>query len=100
MIRSKIITQQPKPIESPKIIDIKSVTIEHPKTSYRLSKTLRQAKRSVQAEILIALYVVKQQNVKMLWKKKNAKITKRSHAHKFYASYYDVDILIFFNPAL
>ena len=45
MIRSKIITQQPKPIESPKIIDIKSVTIEHPKTSHRLSKTLRQAKK-------------------------------------------------------
>ena len=28
---SKLITQQPKTLESPNIIDIKSVTIEHPK---------------------------------------------------------------------
>ena len=44
MRRSKIITQQPKTLENPDIIDIKSVTIQHPKTSYELSKTIRQAK--------------------------------------------------------
>ena len=40
--RSKIITQQPKPFENPNFIDIKSVTIEHSKTSCKLSKTVRQ----------------------------------------------------------
>ena len=29
---SKIISQQPKTIENPKIVDIKSVNIEYPKT--------------------------------------------------------------------
>ena len=37
--RSKIITQQLKALENPNIIDIKSVIIEHPKTSHKLSKT-------------------------------------------------------------
>ena len=41
--RTKIITYQPKPIESPKIIDIKSVTKEHPKTSHKFSKTISRA---------------------------------------------------------
>ena len=44
MKRSKIITQQPKSLESPNIIGIKSVTVEHPKTSHKLSKTIRQGK--------------------------------------------------------
>ena len=44
--RSKIIiTQQPETIEKQNIIDIKSVTIEHPKTSCKLSKINRQAKK-------------------------------------------------------
>ena len=42
MKRSRIITQKPKSVESPNIIDVKSVTIEHPKTSHKLSKTIRQ----------------------------------------------------------
>ena len=37
--QSKIITQQPKTIENQNIIDINSFTIEHPKTSLKLSKT-------------------------------------------------------------
>ena len=45
MKQSKIITQQPKSIENPNIIDIKSVPIEHPKTLHKLSKTIRQAKK-------------------------------------------------------
>ena len=41
--QSKIITQQPKTFQSPNIFDVKSVVIEHPKTSHKLSKTIRQA---------------------------------------------------------
>ena len=39
-----MITQQPKSLESPNIIGIKLVTVEHPKTSNKLSKTIRQSK--------------------------------------------------------
>ena len=39
--RPKIITQQRKGIENPNIADIKSVIIEHPKTSHKLSKTIK-----------------------------------------------------------
>ena len=41
--RSKIVTQQVKAIENPNIVDIKAVIIEHPKTSRKLSKNIRQA---------------------------------------------------------
>ena len=41
--QSKIISQQSKPTENPNIIDIKSVTAENPRTSLKLSKTIRQA---------------------------------------------------------
>ena len=40
-----IITQQPKTIENPNIIDISSFTIEHLKTSRKLSKSIRQAEK-------------------------------------------------------
>ena len=40
----KIITQQSK-TKNPSIVDIKSVTKEHPKTSHKLSKTIRQAEK-------------------------------------------------------
>ena len=39
--RSKIITQEPKAFNNSNIVDIKSVTIEHSKTSYKLAKTIR-----------------------------------------------------------
>ena len=35
---SKMITQQPKNFENPDTVHIKSVTIEHPKTSRKLFK--------------------------------------------------------------
>ena len=41
---SKIITQQLEAIESLNIVDIKYNTIEHPETSCKLSKTIRQDK--------------------------------------------------------
>ena len=37
--QSKIMTQQPKAFERPIIVDIKSVIIEHPKTSHKVSNT-------------------------------------------------------------
>ena len=39
--RLKLITRQSKNIENSCIIDIISVTIEHPKTFHKLSKTIR-----------------------------------------------------------
>ena len=38
---SKIIAQQPETLENSNIIGFKSVTIDHPKTSHKLSKTIR-----------------------------------------------------------
>ena len=43
--QSKIIIYQPKTFENPNIVDIKSIIIEHPKTSHKLSKTIRQAEK-------------------------------------------------------
>ena len=39
--QSKVITHQPKWFENPKILDIKSVIIEHPNTSHNLSKIVK-----------------------------------------------------------
>ena len=46
--RSKLITRQSKNIENSYIVDIISVTIEHPKTFHKLSKTIRQANKVCQ----------------------------------------------------
>ena len=48
MKQSKIIIQQLKAIENPNTFYIKSVIIEHPKTSHKLSKTIRQAENIFQ----------------------------------------------------
>ena len=45
MKRSEIITQQRKALENPSTIDIKAVTVEHPKCSCKLSKSIRQAEK-------------------------------------------------------
>ena len=88
--RSKIIIQQPKTLENPNIADIESVTIEHPKTSRKLSKTPRQAKKvSLEGSgksSNIPLYSETKKGEKYL----DVKITKRSHAYKCYASSYNV----------
>ena len=44
--KSEIITYQPKTFENPNTVDIKSVITEHPKTSHKLSKTIRQAEKA------------------------------------------------------
>ena len=42
---SEINTYQAKTLENRNIVDIKSVITEHPKTSHKLSKTIREAKK-------------------------------------------------------
>ena len=42
---SEIITYQPKAFENPNIVDIKSVITEHPKTSHKLSNTIRKGEK-------------------------------------------------------
>ena len=43
--QSEIITYQPKTFENSNIADIKSAITEHPKTSHKLSNTIRQAEK-------------------------------------------------------
>ena len=45
MKRSEIITQQRKALENPSTIDIKAVTVEHPKCSRKLAKSIRHAEK-------------------------------------------------------
>ena len=54
--QSKIITHQRKTFENPNILDTKSVIVEHPKTSHRLSKTVRRAEKVSQLGYNISLY--------------------------------------------
>ena len=97
-----IFTQQSKPIESPNIADIESVTIEHPKTSRKLSKTTRQGKNVPQivdaGKSSNSPLYSDTKKPKVFLNEKNVKITKRSHAYKSYASSSNVDILNSFNP--
>ena len=91
MRRSKIITPQLKSIEIQKIIDIKSVTIEHSKTSYKLIKSIRQAEKVSQVvdankNLNETLCGEPKKRENVFWRKKIAKVTNRSHAYKFYAS--------------
>ena len=40
-----MITYQPKTFENPNIVDIKPVIAEHPKTSYKLCKTIKKGEK-------------------------------------------------------
>ena len=51
--QSEIITYQPKTFENPNIVDIKSIITVHPKTSHKISKTVRQTEKVVS---IISLY--------------------------------------------
>ena len=42
--KSKVIFHQPKAIQSPNVVDIKSVTIHHPKASQEDPKTIQDYK--------------------------------------------------------
>ena len=67
--QSEIITYQLKTFENPNIVDIKSVIKEHPKTSHKFCKTIRQAAKVGSNS---SLY----NDTKKLFKQKNVKITK------------------------
>ena len=43
--QSEMITYQPKALENPNIFNIQSIITEHPNTSHKLSKTIRQAEK-------------------------------------------------------
>ena len=48
--QSKIITNQPKSFESLNPVDIKSNITEHPQTSHKLSKTIRESEKIVKTK--------------------------------------------------
>ena len=55
-LQPKIITQPPKTFGKPNIVDIKSVIIERPKTSHKLSKIIRKAEKVSQVGSNTSLY--------------------------------------------
>ena len=67
-------------MENRNIVDIKWISTEHPKTSQKLSKTIRQAKK-VGSNSPIVLYIVIQESENFL-NEKDIKITKQAHAFK------------------
>ena len=78
--------------KNPKIVDIKSIIIEHP-------KTMKQAKKVSSGKNPTILYI-EQKGKKFFLNEKNVKITKRSHGYRDYMSIYNVEILNSFNPEL
>lgn len=61
--QSTIFAKQPKIIENPNIVDIKSSIKEHQKTYHKLSKTIKQVNGFPKQVVLIALYIVKQKKI-------------------------------------
>ena len=94
--KSEVITYQPKTFENLNIVDIKSVIIEHPKTSHKLSKTVRKAGKVGSNSSLNS----DTKNSENILNEKHVKITKRAHVFKRYASTYNVEISNSFNPEL
>ena len=73
----EILTYQPRTFQNPEIVDKKSAIREYRKTSYKLSKTIRQAKKLNSNSSLYS--DTKREN---FLNEKNAKITKQEHAFK------------------
>ena len=76
--QSKTITQQPKHFDNVNII---SVITEHPNTSHKLSKTIKQAEKVSSSS---SLYSDTQKNLNSL-NKRNIKTAKQEHSFKGYA---------------
>ena len=91
--QSKIIAYQSKTFENPNVVGIKSIIIEHPKTSRKLSKTISQAEKVCPNG---SLYIDKK--TENFLNKKNVKVAKGEHAFKGFASTYNIKILNSFNP--
>ena len=79
--QSKIINYQPKTFQNPNVVGIKSIIIEHPKTSHKWSKTISQAEKVCPNG---SLYIDKK--TENFLNKKNVKVAKREHAFKGFAS--------------
>ena len=96
--RSKIISQQPRTFENLNIVDKTSFTIEYPKTSRKLSQTIKQSKRVSQIGSGKSSNSPSSNKTKkksrIFFDQKNVKITKQSHALKGYASFDNNEILI------
>ena len=90
--QSKIINYQPKTFQNPNVVGIKSIIIEHPKTSHKWSKTISQAEKVCPNG---SLYIDKK--TENFLNKKNVKVAKREHAFKGFASTYNIKILNSFN---
>ena len=73
----------------------KSVITEHPKTSHKLSNTIRQAEK-VSSNSSFYSHTKKQKN----FNEKNVKIIQWKHAFKSFASAYNIEILNSFNHEL
>ena len=88
---SKIIIRQSKIFENSNIVDTRSVIIEHPKTSHKLNKAIRQAQNvsQVGSNNLLYNHTKKGKN----FEQKIAKLTKQAHTLKGYAKSYNVEIL-------
>ena len=65
----KIITQQQKYFENSIIADVKSVIIEHPKRSHKLSKTIRKTEKVSQIGSNSSLHS-DTKKLKIFWRKK------------------------------
>ena len=78
------------------IVNIKSVITEHPKTSHKLSKTIREAEKVGSN----SLWYKKSENIKKKNNIKNVKIKKWAHAFQSFVSSYNVEILNVFQLEL
>ena len=67
--QSKVIAQQPKTIENPNTVDIKSSIIERLKNSRRLSKTIKQAEKVPQIGVADNLLYSEVKKVKIFYQK-------------------------------
>ena len=90
--QSKIINYQPKTFQNPNVVGIKSIIIEHPKTSHKWSKTISQAEKVCPNG---SLYIDKK--TENFLNKKKVKVAKGEHAFKGFASTYNIKILNSFN---
>ena len=87
--QSKIITYEPKTFVYSNIVDIKSVTTEHPKASHKLCKTIRQAEKVGSNSSLYSDTKISENFLN----KKNVKIRKPAFAFKGFASSFNVVFL-------
>ena len=90
--------QRPKTFRNPKIVDIKSVILEHPKNSHKLSKTIRKTEKVSQVGSNSSLYSDTKKSDNFVNEKNLRK--KQADAFKGHVSSYNIEILNSFNTEL